>query len=227
MRSRFLFVILLAFVLSPRPAVAEPVHVTGGGFVVDLGLDIFTFEGNGFSLRTDPNPDPLQLIQSTKLFARGGGPQQIPPFAIESEGQLLDWGFKTAGGEQLLGRGEAVVGGKKTSNVDFVGSVRFDAVPTPLTSHGSIDFDYTAPFSFQAMIRGIRNGQELFSRELIGRGRLSVNYEGSTRPGLFGYADESVHYDFTDADPVPEPATLVLLGSGLLLGAQRRRRHTF
>jgi hypothetical protein len=226
MRNRILFVILLAFSVGAMPAAAEPVHVTGGGFVIDLGLDIFTFEGDGFSLRTDPDPDPLQLIQSTKLFARGGGPQHIPPFAVESEGQLLDWGFKTAGGEQLLGRGEAVLGGTRTSNVDFVGSLRFNAVPTPLVSGGSLDFDYIAPFSFQAMIRGIRNGQELFARELAGRGRLSVNYEGSTRPGLFGFADESIHYDFTAADPVPEPATLVLLGSGLVFAALRGRRQT-
>jgi hypothetical protein len=61
---------------------------------------------------------------------------------------------------------------------------------------------------------------------LVGRGRLSVNYEGSTRPGLFGFADESIHYDFTAADPVPEPATLVLLTSGLALGAVRRRQQT-
>ena len=53
-----------------------------------------------------------------------------------------------------------------------------------------------------------------------------MNYEGSTRPGLFGFADESIHYDFTAADPVPEPATLVLLTSGLALGALRRRRQT-
>ncbi|HSL21045.1 MAG TPA: PEP-CTERM sorting domain-containing protein [Vicinamibacterales bacterium] len=185
-----------------------------------------TFAGSGFRLEAFIGP-PQELIQSTKLFARGGGPEQFPPFAVEAEGQVLDWGFETAGGEQLLGRGDVLLDGMNATNVDFVGWMRFDAVPTPLLSpDGSGDFEYMAPFFFEAMIRSVQGGEELFAREFVGRGRLSVNYEAATRPGHFGFEDSKIPYEFFDAEPIPEPATFLLLGSGLAAGVLRRRRRS-
>jgi hypothetical protein len=56
--------------------------------------------------------------------------------------------------------------------------------------HG--DFDFVAPFSFNADIRGVQGGRTLFAQQFIGQGFVSVNYEGTLRPGVFAAEDESI-----------------------------------
>lgn len=213
--------LLLAFALSARPALADPLRVTSGQFLLDIEGDFFTFNGADFSIATS---DLSILLYATKDFARCEMNNIAPCVAFESEGQLVDWSFHTTGEEQLLGRGDATVDGMTATGVDFLGSMRFDVVPTPLSPGGSLDFDFVAPFSFEATIRGVQGGDQLFAHQLTGGGFVSVNYEGTLTPGVFSFADESIVYEFTAA-PVPEPGTLLLVTSGLAGALLRRRRR--
>jgi PEP-CTERM motif-containing protein len=219
MCKRILFLLLLPFAFSAQPAAADPLRVTSGAFLFDIEGAAFTLNGNGFALATTQFG-----IYTTNTFpARCGN----APFSFcqEPEGSLSDWTFRTTG-EQLLGRGNATLDGLNATNVDFVGTMRADAVPTRVSSGGAPEFEFAAPFSFEASIRGIQGGKELFARQFIGNGRFHVRYEQVTyHPGfVMRNADaDTLFYTFSAAQ-TPEPGTLLLLGSGLAAAAGQRRR---
>jgi len=219
MSKRVLFV-LLACASFARPVSADPVHITSGAFVLDIEGDMFSFHGNGLALTTTA----LGIYSPKDFPARCTGSGSPLGFCGEDDGALVDWSFHTTGGEQLLGTGDFDLDGMSGTNVDFMGSMRMDVVPTPLTSGGTGDFDFVAPFLFEATIRGVQGGQELFSRQLTGRGSVRVNYEGTLTTGVFAAADETIPYAF-EAAPVPEPGTFMLLGSALASGLAWRRRR--
>ena len=219
MCKRILF-LLLPLALLAQPASADPLRITSGAFLFDIEGDTFTFHGSGFALATTE-----VLIFTTNIFPARCGNRAFER-CEEAEGSLSDWSFRSAG-EQLLGRGNAMLDGVNATNVDFVGTIRVDAVPTRVFSGGALEFEFADPFSFEASIRGIQGGKELFAREFVGNGQFHVQYEQVTsHPGFVSRnADaDTLFYTFSAAQ-TPEPGTLLLLGSGLAAAAVRHRRR--
>lgn len=69
--------------------------------------------------------------------------------------------------------------------------------------------------------------EKLFERAMIGQGLLTAHFAYNPNfddPTPFRFV--SIQYDFTDPAPIPEPATLLLVGSGVAGIAMRccRRR---
>jgi hypothetical protein len=212
--------LLLPFAFLAQPATAEPLRVTSGEFLFDIEGAAFTFHGNGFALATTQFG-----IYTTNIFPGRCGNAPFS-FCQEPDGSLSDWSFRTTG-EQLLGRGNATLDGVNATNVDFVGTMRADAVPTRASSGGAPEFEFAAPFSFEASIRGIQGDRELFARQFIGNGRFHVRYEQVIyHPGfVMRNADADTLFYTLSAAQVPEPGTWLLSGAGLAAAAVRHRRR--
>ena len=133
-----------------------------------------------------------------------------------------------------LRSGAATVNGASYAQLHYDGFLRFDAnLVSPNESSSMITV--TTPFLFTgsllgcttSTITGCRPENFVFSSLLTGQGLATAVFTGFASPTGRLYSLHSVTYTFGPANPVPEPATLTLLGTGLAsgIGALRKRRR--
>lgn len=207
-RCRYSFIPVLLLLLSPAAASADPVVVTGGSISLYLGdLGGLGFEGDGFSLGV--------------VFGLTAGPQftrVVPGEPYTPVFEILPSGY-----------GFAHVPGYSTGPdefVDFSGRLRFVGPTFVPDDPGTLFAFFSSSFSMTGEISGRARGSgpgaaPLFTLQVTGWGTTTAGpFRRFEEDGPVEYINVSGTHSFTFArqdgpDPVPEPATLLLVTSGL------------
>jgi len=117
--------------------------------------------------------------------------------------------------------------GSQTDDLRFSGWLAFIAEPITLPAAGSSAISFDIPFRARVSVSGMQfdNGGGLFAR-WEGAGTAHVRFTPTASGQWANTSGELLRFDFSDAKPVPEPASMFLLGTGIagLAGARRRRR---
>ena len=208
---------LFAALAFPARAAADPIQVTGGA--LDMGnfmgtLDITGERGFALYSRVDAisglywpwmqcNVPSCRPGTEVSLLARWSGSAISGPMSFEGET------YDRVGGFIDLAQ----------ASVEFTGS--FTAPPMGPSATVMTPFSFSGIFTIpdEAGIGQIRH-------TLFGGGTATVQLVPNTSslPGDPAWMVQSARYEFSAADPVPEPATLLMVGAGIAGVARRVRR---
>jgi hypothetical protein len=213
----FLFVLFLA-----TAAHADPVVITGGtaqfvrtsSFSATWSIDVsgagFNLSGTRFVQRTPPcQPCPAGTVVSFNDTLAFSNDTSIPPMSMSLTVGGVNYGspeFRISASLRILT--------DPTQIIVPPGNPETFTIVLPFTASGSYGIVNSATF-------------ELFGTgPITGRGSIeAVIRRLDNASNVSAYYTQSVTYHFDDATATPEPATLLLLTTGLAGAAAVRRRR--
>lgn len=209
MSRRVLMLVALAMTV-PSHAFADPFVLRSPSFLnLDSEGNSFAFAADGFSAKQD---DESQIgIQFGGTFS-GCDPCR--------RGDTYDPSYSTT--NAFLGHGSATVGTTSYSDLALFGDLTFVATPQPFPGTEDNGFQLRTPFTFTGTLRGFAGDQLAFSAGLTGSG-LTDRFWFNNRDGRFFAGESRLSFIFADAAATPEPASMLLLATGLAGLAARKR----